>query len=168
MMIRNATPADLDAITTLHAAARATYYRGHIPEDDFDGPIEHARVRGGWTRALARGGGVLCAEAADGTLAGVAAFREVDGALTLTQLHVAPEDWSRGIGTALHTACVASWQRSGVRAARLEVYEHNLRAQGFYARHGWRPDREAVRSGTHLVLWLDVRSAGEWAGHHTR
>ncbi|HET6858505.1 MAG TPA: GNAT family N-acetyltransferase, partial [Streptomyces sp.] len=113
MMIRNAVPADLDAITALHAAARATYYRGRIPEDDYDGPIEHARVRGGWTRALARGCGVLCAEAADGTLTGVAAFREVDGALTLTQLHVAPESWSHGIGTALHSACVASWQRSG-------------------------------------------------------
>jgi hypothetical protein len=46
-MIRIATPDDLDAIATLHAEARATYYRGHIPDEAFDTPAEHARTRAG-------------------------------------------------------------------------------------------------------------------------
>ncbi|WP_455355851.1 N-acetyltransferase family protein [Streptomyces sp. SYSU K217416] len=163
-MIRTATLADLDAIAALHARARATYYRGHIPEERYAGPGELARTREGWQQAVARGdGGVLCAER-DGTVVGVAAFRPVDGAMTLTQLHVDPGHWSRGLGGALHAACVEAWRRAGVRTARLEVYEHNLRAQAFYARHGWEPDPDAPRpaDSAHVMLRLAV---GQVSGH---
>ncbi|WP_327322809.1 GNAT family N-acetyltransferase [Streptomyces sp. NBC_01210] len=156
-MIRTAVPADLDAIAALHAEARASYYRGHIPDDAFDGPAECARTRAGWSAAIERGA-VLCAEK-DGTVAGVAAFREVDTVMTLTQLHVDPKRWRDGIGTALHTACVESWQRAGVRTARLEVFEQNRRAQSFYAHHGWFPDPDETRADTHLVLRLTVPRA---------
>ncbi|MEV8532932.1 GNAT family N-acetyltransferase [Streptomyces sp. NPDC051211] len=135
-MIRNARPADLDAIAALHARARATYYRDHIPEEAYAGTAELRRTREGWDRAVARAdGGVLCAKQ-DGELTGVAAFRPVDGEMTLTQLHVEPAHWRRGIGAALHEACLTAWRRAGVRRARLEVYEHNLRAQSFYTAHG--------------------------------
>lgn len=120
-MIRNAVPADLDAIAALHAEARASYYRGHIADELFDSPAEHARVRGGWEAAIGRGT-VLCAER-DGTVAGVAASREIDGVMHLTQLHVDPGHWRAGIGTELHAACVASWQRAGVTTARLKVFD---------------------------------------------
>ncbi|MFI6643550.1 GNAT family N-acetyltransferase [Streptomyces sp. NPDC050504] len=151
-MIRTATADDLDAIAALHTAARATYYRGHIPEDAYAGPAELARTRDGWQRAV-EGGHVLCAER-DGEVVGVAAHREVGGVMTLTQLHVRPDRWSGGIGGALHGACVARWRAAGVSAVRLEVYEHNVRAQEFYARHGWRPDPAEPRVGHHLALWL--------------
>ncbi|MEV6649555.1 GNAT family N-acetyltransferase [Streptomyces sp. NPDC051219] len=165
-MIRIATAADLDAIADVHTRARATYYRGHIPEEDYAGPGELARTRQGWQRALARGdGSVLCAEQG-GTVAGVAAYRAIDGAMTLTQLHVDPDRWSRGLGGALHGACVEEWRRAGVTAARLEVYEHNLRAQSFYAKHGWRPDPDAPRApdSAHLALRLGVGRPGERGG----
>ncbi|MEW2086850.1 GNAT family N-acetyltransferase [Streptomyces sp. NPDC005283] len=158
-MIRTAVPADLDAIAALHAEARASYYRGHLPDDAFDGPAEHARTRAGWAAAIERGA-VLCAEK-DGTVAGAAAFREVGTVMTLTQLHVDPKRWRDGIGTALHTACVQAWQRAGVRTARLEVFEHNSRAQAFYAHHGWLPDPDEPRADTHLVLRLTVPPAAE-------
>lgn len=151
-VIRTATSDDLDAIAALHTAARATYYRGHIPEDDYAGPAELARTRDGWRRAV-EGGHVLCAER-DGEVVGVAAHREVEGVTTLTQLHVRPDRWSGGIGSALHTACVEEWRATGVRTVRLEVYEHNTRAQEFYARHGWRADPAAPRVGHHLALRL--------------
>ncbi|MCP3821316.1 GNAT family N-acetyltransferase [Streptomyces sp. A3M-1-3] len=107
-------------------------------------------------------GSVLCAEQ-DGTVAGVAAFRAVGGAMTLTQLHVDPDRWSRGIGGALHAACVAAWRRAGVTAARLEVYEHNERAQRFYAEHGWQPDPDVSRApdSAHIALRLAVGPSGE-------
>ncbi|MFJ3973627.1 GNAT family N-acetyltransferase [Streptomyces sp. NPDC090021] len=157
-MIRNARPADLDAIAALHTRARATYYEGHIPEEAYAGEAELARTREGWALAVARDateGGVLCAEVG-GELAGVAAYRTQDGRTTLTQLHVDPVHWRRGTGGALHAACVAAWRRSGVRRVRLEVYEHNLRAQAFYAAHGWLPDPADTPSGSHRTLWLDV------------
>lgn len=162
-MIRTAQPADLDAIAALHARARATYYRGRIPEEAYGGAAELARTREGWSRAVARAaadGGVLCAESG-GELTGVAAFRTADGETTLTQLHVDPVHWRRGTGAALHGACLDAWRRTGVRRVRLEVYEHNLRAQAFYATHGWLPDPVGARvAGSHRILWLTVDATG--------
>ncbi|MFD0268487.1 GNAT family N-acetyltransferase [Streptomyces sp. NPDC127106] len=157
-MIRAAHPADVDAIAALHTRARATYYRGRLPEEAYAGAAELAASREGWSRAVARTeaeGRVLCAEE-DGRLTGVAAFRTATGETTLTQLHVDPVHWRRGVGAALHAACLDAWRAAGVDRARLEVYEHNLRAQAFYARHGWRPDPAVPRSGTHLTLMLQI------------
>ncbi|MBW5486461.1 GNAT family N-acetyltransferase [Streptomyces bambusae] len=155
-VIRAAVPEDLDAIAALHARARATYYESHIPEEAYAGEPELTRTREGWSRAVARAdGSVLCAER-DGELTGVAAFRAVDGEMTLTQLHVEPSHWRRGTGAALHDACLAAWRRAGVTRVRLDVYERNLRAQAFYAAHGWRPDPDRPREGSHLNLRLTL------------
>ncbi|MFF4388991.1 MULTISPECIES: GNAT family N-acetyltransferase [unclassified Streptomyces] len=165
-MIRAAHPADLPAIAALHTRARATYYQGHIPEQAYLGDAELQRTREGWSRAIARDaaeGEVLCAEQ-DGELTGVAAFRTQDGETTLTQLHVDPGHWRRGTGAALHAACLDAWRRAGIRRVRLEVYEHNLRAQAFYATQGWLADPSAPRSGTHRTLWLQVGQASAPSG----
>ncbi|MET7649330.1 GNAT family N-acetyltransferase [Streptomyces sp. NPDC005426] len=118
------------------------------------------RSREGWARAVDRDDAtVLCAET-DGMLTGIAAYSPREGVMHLSQLHVSPAHWRKGVGTALHTACVAAWQRDGVTDALLEVFAHNLRAQSFYAARGWAPDPERPRAGTHLVLRLAVPSAG--------
>ncbi|WSY86778.1 GNAT family N-acetyltransferase [Streptomyces sp. NBC_00876] len=159
-MIRTAKPADLDAIVRLHTEARATYYRGHLAEEEYAGAEEVGRSRDGWARAIGRDDAtVLCAEP-DGTLAGIAAYALRDGMMHLTQLHVSPAHWRKGVGSALHTECVAAWQRDGVAQARLEVFVHNTRAQAFYAAHGWTPDPLHPRAGTHVVLCLAVPDAG--------
>ncbi|MFF1922967.1 GNAT family N-acetyltransferase [Streptomyces sp. NPDC058221] len=155
-MIRTATSADLDAIVRLHTEARATYYRGHLPEEEYAGAEEVGRSRGGWAGAIDRDDAtVLCAER-DGVLAGIAAHSVRDGITHLTQLHVAPDRWREGIGTELHDACVADWQRDGVVEARLDVFVHNTRAQSFYAARGWIPDPVRPHAGDHLVLRLTV------------
>lgn len=163
-MIRTALPADVAAIAALHTRARATYYKGRVPEQVYAGEAELARSREGWARAVGRSesqGRVFCAER-DGELAGVAAFLTADGETTLTQLHVDPDQWRRGTGAALHAACLAAWRRAGIERVRLEVYAHNLRAQAFYAAHGWHPDPAEAPSGTHRTLWLEVaRTSGE-------
>ncbi|MGW6391805.1 N-acetyltransferase family protein [Streptomyces sp. NPDC055103] len=154
-MIRYATAADLDAVTALHAEARATYYRGHLPEAAYAGPEELARSRAGWAGAIERGA-VLCAEPdGEGTgIAGIAAYGERDGVMVLSQLHVAPAQWRRGVGRALHTACVEAWRAAGVTTAVLEVFEKSARAQAFYAAQGWTPDPDRPRSDDHVVLRL--------------
>ncbi|MFB7585482.1 GNAT family N-acetyltransferase [Streptomyces sp. NPDC056169] len=176
-MIRYATATDLDAVTALHAEARATYYRGHLPESDYAGPEELARSRAGWAGAIERGA-VLCAEldgesdeggkggkagegGEAGEVAGIAAYGERDGVMFLSQLHVAPAHWRRGVGSALHAACVEAWRAAGVTTAVLEVFEKNDRAQGFYAAHGWTPDPDSPRSGDHLVLRLTLAPKAE-------
>ncbi|MCB5166859.1 GNAT family N-acetyltransferase [Streptomyces bambusae] len=155
-MIRNAGPADLDEIAALHSRARATYYRDRIPAEAYHGQTEAIRSREAWAHTIERGdGSVLCAELL-GRVAGVAAFRVVDGEMTLTQLHVDPDHWRRGIGAELHAVCVEIWSRCGVVRARLEVYAHNRRAQDFYAAQGWRPAGSEARTGSHRTLWLAV------------
>jgi hypothetical protein len=73
-MIRTAVPGEVDTIATLHAAARATYYEGRIPVEEYASPEVLAGVREHWIRAVARAdGGVLRAEY-DGVVAGAAAF----------------------------------------------------------------------------------------------
>lgn len=159
-MIRNATPDDLDAIVRLHTEARATYYRGHLPEDEYAGVAEVGRSREGWAGAIERAGAtVLVAEEERGGLSGVAAYSVRDGVMYLTQLHVAPERWREGIGSALHEVCVAAWRREGVAEVRLEVFVHNLRAQAFYAARGWVDDPGLPRAGDHLTLCLAVPEA---------
>ncbi|MFJ7586337.1 GNAT family N-acetyltransferase [Streptomyces sp. NPDC097617] len=165
-MIRTARTADLAAIAALHTRARATYYEGHIPEEAYQGDAEIRRTREGWSRAMDRDaaeGGVLCAEQ-DGELTGVAAYRTLDGEATLTQLHVDPLHWRRGTGAALHAACLEAWRRAGISRVRLEVYEHNLRAQAFYATQGWLADPSAPRSGSHRTLWLQVSGVTDTSG----
>ncbi|MFJ3838626.1 GNAT family N-acetyltransferase [Streptomyces sp. NPDC090054] len=143
-MIRNARAADVNAIAALHVRARATYYEGRAPEETYAGDLAQARARE-----------ALCAER-DGEVTGVAAFRNADGETTLTQFHVDPDHWRRGTGAALHEACLDAWRRAGIERVRLEVFEHNLRAQAFYAAHGWEPEPSSGRSGSHLTLRLRV------------
>ncbi|MET9611057.1 GNAT family N-acetyltransferase [Streptomyces sp. NPDC006512] len=160
-MIRTALAADVNAIAALHVRARATYYEGRVPEETYRGDRAVERAREAWSRAVARvaaEGEVLCAER-DGEVTGVAAFRTADGETTLTQLHVDPGHWRRGTGAALHAACLDAWRRAGIERVRLEVFEHNHRAQAFYAAHGWSPEPSAARSGSHLTLWLRVPPA---------
>ncbi|MGW7060420.1 N-acetyltransferase family protein [Streptomyces sp. NPDC054904] len=157
-MIRNARAADVNAIAALHVRARATYYEGRAPAETYAGDLAQARAREAWSRAVARTapeGEVLCAER-DGEVTGVAAFRNADGETTLTQFHVDPDHWRRGTGAALHEACLDAWRRAGIERVRLEVFEHNLRAQAFYAAHGWEPEPSSGRSGSHLTLRLRV------------
>lgn len=58
----------------------------------------------------------------------------------LRQIHVRPERWRRGIGSALHRASVEVWRSVPVSSARVDVWSRNDRARAFYASHSWRPD----------------------------
>ncbi|MER8045143.1 GNAT family N-acetyltransferase [Streptomyces sp. NPDC094032] len=156
LRIDRAAPADLDAVAALHAEARATYCRGHLPDAAFEGPEELDRSRTGWGAAIDAGRVLAARDATTGELLGIAAYGERDGVMHLSQLHVAPVRWRGGVGTALHAACAEAWRAAGVRRARLEVYERNTRAQAFYAARGWLPDPDGPRSGDHLVLRLTL------------
>jgi ribosomal protein S18 acetylase RimI-like enzyme len=73
----------------------------------------------------------------------------------LFQFHVDPDHWGRGVGTALHTACVEAWTSGGKRTAVLDVHVDNRRAQRFYRRHGWVPE-PAEPGDHHLTMRLPL------------
>ncbi|WP_436984020.1 N-acetyltransferase family protein [Streptomyces sp. enrichment culture] len=146
-LIRTVLPAEVEHVVALHARARATYYPDGVPQDGTDWTAA-------WRSALTRPGGrVLCVVEA-GRIVGLASFRTPgDGprdVVKLFQFHVDPDHWRRGVGGALHTACVEEWQADGRRTAVLDVHVDNRRAQGFYRRQGWVP--EPAEPGDHHLL----------------
>nr|WP_308288109.1 GNAT family N-acetyltransferase [Streptomyces corallincola] len=162
LLIRTALPAEVGAIAGLHVRARSTYYPDGLPPAEFD-------WREAWRESIERPRGqVLCA-VEEGRIVAVASFRVPDGGradtVKLFQFHVDPDHWRRGIGTALHAACVEQWVADGHRAAVLDVHVDNRRAQDFYARQGWFPDPELppAEGDHHLDLRYTVRpdTAGE-------
>ncbi|MFE0405258.1 GNAT family N-acetyltransferase [Streptomyces nigra] len=138
-VIRPVVPAELADVVALHTRARATYYPDGLPQDGTDW---HAA----WRTAVERPDGRVLCVVEQGRLIGLASFRTSEGAaadlVKLYQFHVDPEHWRRGVGTALHRACVEEWTADRRRAAVLDVHVDNRRAQDFYARQGWLPDPE--------------------------
>ncbi|MER6628738.1 GNAT family N-acetyltransferase [Streptomyces sp. NPDC000987] len=157
-VVRTALPAEAPAVAALHARARSTYYPDGLPDDGTDWPA-------GWAEAIGRTDRrVLCA-VLDGRLVGIASFHLPRGApaesVELLQFHTDPGHWGRGVGTALHRACVEEWQADGRRTAVLSVHAGNARAQAFYAGRGWVPDlRQPPAEGDHHLL-MRLTVAGE-------
>ncbi|KPI07054.1 GCN5-related N-acetyltransferase [Actinobacteria bacterium OK074] len=153
-VIRAALPADTEAVTALHARARATYYPDGVPADGTDWTAA-------WRGAITRPDGRVLCLVEDGRLAALASFRTPEGApadtVKLFQFHVDPGHGRRGLGTALHAACVDQWRADGRRTAVLDVHVDNRRARSFYARLGWTPDPDhPPADGDHH---LDLRFA---------
>jgi ribosomal protein S18 acetylase RimI-like enzyme len=151
-VIRSVLPAEVADVVALHARARATYYPDGLPQDGTD-------WLAAWQSALARPDGrVLCVVEA-GRIVGLASFRTPEGApadtVKLFQFHVDPDHWRRGVGTALHAACVEEWRADGRRIAVLDVHVDNRRAQGFYGRQGWVPE-PAGPEDHHLTMRLSL------------
>ncbi|GGL83139.1 hypothetical protein GCM10010129_28530 [Streptomyces fumigatiscleroticus] len=136
-VIRTVLSAEADVVAALHARARATYYPDGIPDDGTDRPAA-------WRAAIERPDGHVLCLVEEGRMVGLASFRTPQGAsaelVRLFQFHVDPGHWRRGVGTALHAACVEQWRADGRRTAVLDVHTGNRRAQAFYARRGWLPD----------------------------
>ncbi|MDN3021138.1 GNAT family N-acetyltransferase [Streptomyces sp. S.PB5] len=154
-VIRTVVPAEAEAVTALHARARATYYPDGVPDDGTDWLAT-------WQGAIARPDGHVLCLVEGGRIAGLASFRTPEGApaetVELFQFHVDPDRWRSGLGAALHTACVEQWQADGKRTAVLEVHVDNARAQAFYARQGWAA--HPVEPGHHHRR-MTFRVAGE-------
>jgi ribosomal protein S18 acetylase RimI-like enzyme len=151
--IRTATIEDLDAICGVHARARATYYAGHIPDEEYSGPQELERQRTGTAEAIVSGERtVLCATRQDHVVGFAVLGARFDGD-KLFQFHIDPEVWRTGTGTALHEACVRTWQSAKLATVLLDVYAPNARARAFYASRGW---LEEGREEDHVTMRLAV------------
>ncbi|WP_328428606.1 GNAT family N-acetyltransferase [Streptomyces sp. NBC_00443] len=154
-VIRTVLPAEAETVAALHARARATYYPAGLPQDGTD-------WLGAWRSAIARPDGHVLCVVEDGRLIGLASFRTPEGTpadtVKLFQFHVDPEHWGRGVGAALHAACVEEWRADGKRTAVLDVHADNRRAQAFYARQGWIPDPDdpPAEGDHHLNLRYSV------------
>ena len=89
----------------------------------------------------------------DGTVAGMVDW---EGNF-IWALHVQPDMQRRGVGAALLALAEAAMRQAGVREARLETDDFNVRSRAFYARNGYQeidtyPDEEWDSGFTTVLL----------------
>ncbi len=155
--IRTPVEADSPAVVEVHVKARRSYYEGYLPEADLAEWEASARASG---YRFDRPGRVwLCADL-DGVVAGFALVAGDE----LLQVQVDPAHWGRGVGGALHDACVDVWRASGVSTGHLEVFERNERARRFYWGRGWREVRVVDGPYPHVRMAFDVPGSDPLGG----
>lgn len=150
VVVRLARLDDAATIADLHARSWRAAYRGIIPNAILDRLSIEQRVEF-WQRRIDR----AADPSADGRIwvvvegdrvAGLAATRPatdpdlVPGTGELAAIYLAPEAWSRGLGSALFAAAVDDLRARGFAPLVLWVIEANARGRRFYERAGWRPD----------------------------
>lgn len=126
-------------------------YRGIVPDAILDG-FSIAQRTEFWSNALrharfesARDSRIWVAEAR-GAVAGFATTRPCPdedvppGTGELHSIYLAPESWSRGLGSELLNVAVADLRTRGFDPLVLWVIDANERGRRFYERHGWLPD----------------------------
>lgn len=155
IVTRSARPDDAAAILGVHTRARATYYRGYLPDDVI--AAQNQREPSLYEGIIRRPGRTtLCAEL-DGNVVGFLMIGpcyhpEPNSEVTsqLYQIHVDPERFRLGVGSALHDAALDVWRAAEVTAARLWVWDFNTRARAFYAGRGWLADGHEDPEPTHI------------------
>jgi GNAT superfamily N-acetyltransferase len=146
--VRDATPADAEAIAELNAAGWRAAYRGLIEQERLDGiPVKvWAREIALNIEELAPGSFNLVAEQ-DRRIAGscsvVAPARDGDlgeEVIELVAIYVDPSCWREGIGRGLIEEAIKRAEWAGFSQMSLWTLRDNQPAQAFYAKFGWRPD----------------------------
>jgi GNAT superfamily N-acetyltransferase len=134
MELRPAIPADALAVARIHVRAWQAGYRGLLPAAYLDGlRAEDRAARYTFDRL---DGPRTTVAVIDGAIAG---FATVSGD-ELSALHVDPDAWRRGIGSALIARARADLAAAGAVEAHLWLLVGNTRAQQFYERDGWTSD----------------------------
>jgi GNAT superfamily N-acetyltransferase len=126
-------------------------YRGIVPDAILDGLSIPQRIEF-WTNRLRHAGfesaqdGRVWVVEDRGAVAGFAATapcRDDDvppGTGELQAIYLAPEAWSRTLGSALFGVAVNDLRDRGFTPLVLWVIEANVRGRRFYERQGWQPD----------------------------
>ena len=149
--IREARPADADAIATAHVEGWRAGYRGVVDDEFLDDP-EFLRIRReNWTRRLQHGppstsdiSNVVYALLVDRAVIGFGHFGREEQPPPDTPergeiygFYVHPEHWGTGASNELMDECLLAL-RSRFSSAVLWTLRDNPRSRGFYERHGWR------------------------------
>jgi GNAT superfamily N-acetyltransferase len=143
-VVREATPADADALGRVHVLAWQAACRGGLmPDEHLDG-LSVADRTALWAEALERSPRPrsirLVAEAADGEVVGFVLLGPAGSDPETGELHginVAPDRWRVGAGSALMRAGLEWLAEAGFTDAVLWVHPGNTRARLFYEDHGW-------------------------------
>ena len=130
LTIRKASPHDVELLLGIQRAASAAAFAHIFPPDLY--PFPDDGVRELWVAALADP--EVDVYVTEGEPVGSVSV----GHGYLRTLYVVPEEWSRGVGSALHDHGVARLRARGVAEAKLWTLSANEAGRRFYERRGWR------------------------------
>lgn len=167
IVVRDAVVADAQAIAAVHVAGWRWAYDGLMPPSLLAG-LSAARRATGWAKTLAEGtatpGFVNLVAESGGSVIGFVSLgpdRDNDAGDELGELmaiYVTSSAAGRGVGSRLLDEGLARLAAHGFTAARLWVLATNVRARGFYERHGWVADGATK----------DQEMAGGFVAHEVR
>jgi GNAT superfamily N-acetyltransferase len=135
---------DAATIAAIHQAAVSVAYR---PFFSGSPPPTAAELCREWMSALADPTAVALVATVDRRPAGsvlIRADRQARGG-ELHALHVLPEQWGHGIGSALHDVAIDLLAGGGYDTAWLWVLAANDRARRMYEHRGWTPCADTIR-----------------------
>ena len=140
MIVRAADLRDRDAIVALHIESWRASYRGLLPDDFLDGPVEPERVEH-WQNFLTSTDAdrITLIAISDDVLAGFVSVARSDSGdfdAYIEHLHVRPGLKGQGIGRRLLGEAARRLVDKGYRSAYLLVFDGNADAIGFYERLG--------------------------------
>lgn len=143
--IREAAPADAEAIATVHVASWREGYRGVVPDEYLDG-LDTAERADEWRTVVAdldRGQHVWVAEDEEEVLgfAVLGPSRDEDAdrtTLEIYAIYLEPHAWGRGVARELMRTVLAHVPDGS--AVTLWALDANDRARHFYRRNGFVPD----------------------------
>ncbi|MAG95190.1 MAG: GNAT family N-acetyltransferase [Alphaproteobacteria bacterium] len=133
MRIRSATPSDRTAIAAVHTASWQTAYRGTLPDEYLDNKAGD-EIRRSWSGIEFSSEDVVLVAEDEQVVGFIAVWCKPDP--FIDNLHVFPEQMSKGIGRKLMRAAAQELERLGHSTAYLWVFASNERAIRFYERLG--------------------------------
>ena len=149
VVVRRATPLDVDAIVEVHARSWPATYRGLLPPELIAEVVAQRMDRADWIRELITDPGAdgrVWVATLGAQVIGMAIWgpgQDDDagaGVAELGALYLDPDFLGRGIGLRVIEQVQADMAAAGFTEATLWVLERNDRARRFYERCGWAAD----------------------------
>jgi GNAT superfamily N-acetyltransferase len=138
-MLRDAGPADLDAVVRVFLACFRVTYAARLPSQ-LAWSVSDEEARSLWSRTLTTPGRKVVVAQVDDEVRGVVGFAADGEEGWVNSLYVAPDAQGRGLGSTLLGHAADRLRKAGCHRAYLWVFAENEPSVRFYGRHGWTPD----------------------------
>lgn len=145
IMIRVATPLDVEHIAKLHVRTWQAAYRGHMPDSYLDG-LDSSNRAAMWSRVIVQTDTLVLVATTGDVLVGFCSLlpsRDPDGSAAVGEIaaiYVEPSVWRSGIGSSLVEGIVESARERSFSEVTLWVLASNTVAHAFYEARGFLAD----------------------------
>lgn len=132
------TTTDPELLADVHLKTISVAYKPYFPADSV--PPTALELAAEWSERLADPSAAAFVARTSGKVLGAVSVRadpDFDGEGQLMRLHVLPNEWGQGVGSALHDAAVSQLASKRFEQAGLWVIAANTRARAMYESRCW-------------------------------